>query len=386
MPGRHFLFVPGPTNVPDSVLSAMHRPMEDHRSPVFPQLMKDVLTRLPKIFGTTAGRAVVLPASGSGMWEAALVNTLDPGARLLAPRQGLFSHLFIQTAKRLGYNVDVIEAEWGAPFPADAIREALARDTAHAIQGVLAVHNETSTGVTSNMPAVRQAIDDARHPALLYVDGVSSIASLDFRMDEWKVDLAIAGSQKGFMLPPGLGILALSPKALARIEAAKSPRSYFDLRDQLKQNETGYTPFTPALSLLYGLQEALNLLRGEGMDRVAARHKRLADGVRAAVSAWGLCLCAKDPATYSNTVSAVMVPNGLAPKVMEYAFRKYQLSLGAGLGEMSGKLFRIGHLGDLNALMILGALSGVEMALRDAGVPVKESGVVAAQEVFRATS
>lgn len=384
MPGRHFLFVPGPTNVPDRVMRAMQRAIEDHRSPVFPDLLRDILARLKPVLGTTTGRTCVFPASGSGMWEAALVNTLDTGARVLAPRYGQFAHLFIHSAQRLGYRVDVLESPWGLPAPVDAMHEALVRDRAHEIQGVLVVHNETSTGVTSDMAAVRRAIDDAKHPALLFVDGVSSIASIDFRMDEWKVDLAIAGSQKGFMIPPGLGILGVSEKAMARVERTTTPRSYFDLREHAKQNDTGYTPFTPAVSLLYGLQESLNLLFEEGLDRVAARHCRLANGVRAAVAAWGLELCARDPRTFSNTVSAVMVPGGQAPKVISRAFHEYQLSLGGGLGDLAGKLFRIGHLGDLNALMLLGALGGVEMALADAGVPIRPgSGVAAAEEVFR---
>jgi alanine-glyoxylate transaminase/serine-glyoxylate transaminase/serine-pyruvate transaminase len=348
-------------------------------------LFLDIVGRLPRVLRTETGRAFVFASTGTGTWEAALVNTLDRGAKLLATRYGQFSHLFIHSAQRLGYDVEVLEAPWGAPAPADAIHDALARDTKHAIQGVLVVHNETSTGVTSDIAAVRRAIDAARHPALLYVDGVSSIGSLDFRMDEWGVDLAMAGSQKGFMMPAGLGILGVSQKAMVRVASATSPRAFFDLRDQIKQNDTGYTPYTPAISLLYGLREALDILLEEGLDAVAARHRRLAEGVRAAVKAWGLSLCAKDPATYSNTVSAVMLPGGEAPRVMEHAFHRYQLSLGAGMGEMAGKLFRIGHLGDLNALMLIGALGGVEMALHDAGLPVAPgSGVAAAENAFRA--
>lgn len=362
----------------------MHRAMEDHRSPVFPELLRDILGRLPQVLQTKSGRAFVFAATGSGMWEAALVNTLDTGDRVIAARYGQFSHLFANTAKRLGYRTDVIEAPWGGGAPVAAIHEALVRDKEHTIKGVLVVHNETSTGVTTDLTAVRRAIDDAKHPALLYVDGVSSIGSLDFRMDEWGVDLAIAGSQKGFMMPAGLGILGVSAKALARVDGANSPRAFFDLRDQIKQNDTGYTPYTPALSLLFGLQEALDMLLSEGMTQVAARHHRLASATRAAVQAWGLSLCAKDAATYSDTVSAVMLPGGQSPKVMEHAFHKYQLSLGGGLGEMAGKLFRIGHLGDLNALMLLGALSGVEMALIDAGVAVEPgSGAGAAEKCLR---
>jgi len=384
MPGRHFLFVPGPTNVPDRILSAMHRAMEDHRSPAFPKLLRDVLKRLKQVFRTTTGRAFVIPATGSAMWEAALVNTQNPGARVLAARSGQFGHLFAQTAERLGYDVTVLDAPWGLGVPVDEIHEALVADKAHSIQGVLVVHNETSTGVTSDMAAVRRAIDQAKHPALLYVDAVSSVASLDFRMDEWGIDLAITGSQKGFMMPAGLGILGVSAKALSRVDGSTSPRAFFDLRDHIKLNQAGYTPYTPALSLLFGLQESLNMLLGEGLDAVADRHRRLAEGVRAAVSEWGLEICAREPSAYSNTVTAVMLPGGEAPAVMDRAYRRYGLSLGAGLGDMAGKLFRIGHLGDLNELMILGALSGVEMALCDVGVEVPlGSGVGSAQEVFR---
>lgn len=384
MSGRHFLFVPGPTNVPDRILRAMHRAMEDHRSPAFPQLLRDVLSRLQQVFRTTTGRAFVIPATGTAMWEAALVNTQNPGARLLAARYGQFCHQFGLAAVRLGYDVTVLNGPWGCGAPVDEIHDALVHDTGHTIQGVLVVHNETSTGVTSDMAAVRRAIDQARHPALLYVDAVSSVASLDFRMDEWGIDLAITGSQKGFMMPAGLGILGVSAKALARVDGATSPRAFFDLRDHIKQNDAGYTPYTPALSLLFGLQESLNMLLGEGLDAVADRHRRFAEGVRAAVDEWGLSLCARESSQYSNTVTAVMLPGGEAPAVLDRAFRRYGLSLGAGLGEMAGKLFRIGHLGDLNELMILGALSGVEMALCDVGVEVTlGSGVGRAQEVYR---
>jgi alanine-glyoxylate transaminase/serine-glyoxylate transaminase/serine-pyruvate transaminase len=385
MPGRDSLFIPGPTNVPDRLLRAMHRAMADHRSPEFPLLVRDILDRLPQVFKTTTGRAFVFPSSGSGMWEASLVNTLDAGDRVLATRYGQFSHLFIDAAKRLGYAVDVLESPWGLGAPADRIEAALRADTAHTIKGVLVAHNETSTGVTSDIAAVRRAIDAAGHPALLFVDGVSSIASLDFRMDEWGVDLAITGSQKGFMLPGGLGIIALSPKAMARVASATSPRSYFDLRPMITNNDAGYFPYTPALGLLYGLQESLTMLLDEGLDNIAARHRHLASGVRAAAAAWHLPLCAQRAEEASNTVTAIMLPGGQAPALLARAFSRYRLSLGAGLGEMNGKLFRIGHLGDLNELMLLGALGGVEMALADVGVPITPgAGVAAAQATFRA--
>ncbi len=385
MPGRDFLYVPGPTNVPDRLLRAMHRAMADHRSPEFPVLVRDVLDRLPLIVGSDRARAFVFPATGSGMWEAALVNTLHPGDRLLGTRYGQFSQLFIDAAQRLGFQVDILDAPWGTAAPAEAIEAALRADTERRIRGVLVAHNETSTGVTSDIAAVRRAIDAADHPALLFVDGVSSIASLDFQMDAWGVDLAITGSQKGFMLPAGLGILAMSPRAMALVPSATCPRAFFDLRPMITNNDAGYFPYTPALSLLYGLQESLTMLLDEGMPAVAARHRHLAGGVRAAVAAWGLPICAQSEASASNTVTAVMLPGGEAPALLQRAFHRYRLSLGAGLGTLAGQLFRIGHLGDLNELMLLGALGGVEMALQDVGVPVVAgSGVAAAQASFRA--
>jgi alanine-glyoxylate transaminase / serine-glyoxylate transaminase / serine-pyruvate transaminase len=387
MPGRDALYVPGPTNVPDRLLRAMHRAMADHRSPEFPALTRDILERLPAIFGTATGRPFVFPATGSGMWEAALVNTLEPGARLLACRYGQFGHLFIDAARRLGYTVDVLEAPWGEAAPVAAIEAALRADTERRIAGVLVAHNETATGVTSDIAAVRAAMDAADHPALLYVDGVSSIASLEFHMDRWGVDLAITGSQKGFMLPAGLGILAVSERAMARVATATSPRAYFDLRPMVSNNDAGYFPYTPALSLLYGLQESLTMLLDEGMPQVAARHRHLASGVRAAVGAWGLRTCAVDASTASNTVTAVMLPGGEAPALLQRAFHRYRISLGAGLGEVAGKLFRIGHLGDLNETMLLGALAGIEMALLDVGVPITPgAGIAAAQASFRSAA
>ncbi len=388
MPGRHHLFIPGPTNVPDRLLRAMHRAQEDHRSSTFPSLTRRLLSRLPDIVGGGKSTPFVFPASGSGMWEAALVNTLDPGDRLLAVRYGQFSHLFIQTARNLGFVVDVIERPWGEGAAPDEIEAALRADRDHTIKGVLVVHNETATGVTSDIAGVRAAIDNAGHPALLYVDGVSSIASLTFDMDGWGVDCAITGSQKGFMLPAGLGILYCSAKAMARVADAKSPRAFFDLRAMQMQNAGGYFPYTPALSLLWGLDEALNMLLDEGMPAVAARHARLAEGVRRAVHAWGLTLCAKKPEWYSNTVSAVVVPDGKdAAKVIERAFTRWDLALGSGLSELAGKVFRIGHLGDLNELMLAGALAGVELSLIDAGIAVTPgSGVGAATAWWSAQS
>jgi alanine-glyoxylate transaminase/serine-glyoxylate transaminase/serine-pyruvate transaminase len=388
MAGRNFLFVPGPTNVPDRVLRAMHIAMEDHRSSAFPSLATPVLEDLKQIFRTTSGQAFIFPATGTGGWEAALSNTLSPGDRVLASRYGQFSHLWIDLAQRIGLTVDILDAEWGEGAPLDRIEQALAADKAHEIKGVLVVHNETATGVTSDVAGVRKTIDRAKHPALLYVDGVSSIGSLDFRMDEWGVDLAVTGSQKGLMLPAGLGIVAASQKALARREQAKCARVFFDFGDMMKANATGYFPYTPSLPLLYGLRESLDILLEEGLDNVYARHHRLAEGVRLAVKAWGLELCAKAPKWYSDTVSAIMVPSGFnGADVIDVAYRRYDLALGAGLARMAGKLFRIGHLGDLNDLMLLGALAGSEMAMRDVGIKVTPgSGVAAASEYYRGTA
>lgn len=384
-PGRNFLFVPGPTNVPDRILRAMHVPMEDHRSPDFPALTVPLFDGMKQIYQTSEGRVVIFPSSGTGAWEAALTNTRSPGDKVLAPRFGQFSHLWIELARRHGLEVIVQEEEWGTGANPERIEEALRADKAHEIKGVLVVHNETATGVTSDIAAVRRAIDAAGHPALLYVDGVSSIGSIDFRFDEWGVDLAITGSQKGMMLPAGLGILCASPKALAQMESAKCTRAYFNLADHFKANPGGYFPYTPALPLLYGLRESLAMLSEEGLENVFARHRHLGGGARAAVQAWGLSLCAKEPKWYSDTVSAILVPEGFnGADVIDRAYRRYDLALGAGLSEVAGKLFRIGHLGDLNELMLLGALSGAEMAMRDVGIPVElGSGVAAAQEHFR---
>ena len=387
-PGRNFLFVPGPTNVPDRILRAMHIAMEDHRSSDFPKLTLPLYEDLKRIFKTRDGEVVIFPSSGTGAWESALTNTRSPGDKMIAARFGQFSHLWIELARRHGLEVIVQEEEWGTGADPARIEEALRQDSAHEIKGVMVVHNETATGVTSDVAAVRRAIDAARHPALLYVDGVSSIASIDFRMDEWGVDLAITGTQKGLMLPAGLGIVCASQKGLAAMKDAKCPRSYFDLADQIRANATGYFPYTPALPLLHGLRESLAMLSEEGLDNVFARHRRLADGARAAVKAWGLKLCAKEPKWHSDTVTAIMVPHGFnGADVIDRAYRRYNLALGAGLSEMAGKLFRIGHLGDLNELMLLGAIAGAEMAMREVGIEVElGSGVAAAQAEFLGTS
>jgi alanine-glyoxylate transaminase / serine-glyoxylate transaminase / serine-pyruvate transaminase len=363
----------------------MHRAQEDHRSATFPALTHRILERLPAIVNSTRATPFVFPASGSAMWEAALVNTVNPGGRLLAVRFGQFSHLFITTAQSLGYQVDVIDVPWGQGAPPKLIEEALRADTTHEIKGVLLVHNETATGVTTDVSAVRVAMDRAAHPALLLVDGVSSIASLAFEMDAWGVDCAITGSQKGFMLPGGLGILYCSPRVIDALDAVTTPRAYFDLRPMRANNVQGYFPSTPALSLLWGLDEALAMLLEEGMPQVIARHHRLAEGVRRAVHAWGLSLCAAEPSLYSDTVSSVVVPEDAdARVVIDMAFRRWDLSLGSGLNQLAGRVFRIGHLGDVNELMLAGAITGVELSLLDAGIGVVPgSGIAAASSWWR---
>jgi alanine-glyoxylate transaminase/serine-glyoxylate transaminase/serine-pyruvate transaminase len=391
MPGRHFLHVPGPTNTPDRILNAMHRPMEDHRSSIFPQLALPLFEDLKKIFKTKTGQAFIFPATGTGSWEAVLTNTLCSGDRVLASRYGQFSHLWIDLARRHGLEVQVQEEPWGTGASPEHIHEALAADKSHDIRAVMVVQNETATGVTSDIAAVRRAMDAAKHPALLFVDGVSSIGSIDFRMDEWGVDGAITGSQKGLMLPAGLGISCFSEKALeaGRNARRNNPlrRVFFDIEDMQKANKDGYFPYTPSLPMLYGLRESIAMLLEEGLDNVFARHHLLASGVRAAVlQGWKLQLCAKDEKWYSDTVSAIMVPEGFSgADVISRAFKRYNLALGAGLSQVAGKLFRIGHLGDLNELMCLAAITGSEMAMLDVGIKVEPgSGAAAAEQIYRA--
>ncbi len=386
VPGRNFLFVPGPTNVPDRVQRAMVVAMEDHRSSKFPELATGLFKDLKKVFKTTDGQIFIFPSSGTGAWEAALTNTLSPGDKVLASRFGQFSHLWIDMAQRLGYDVEIVEVEWGEGVPLERYEQILRADKEHKIKAVLACQNETATGVASDIAGVRKAMDAAKHPALLYVDTVSSLVSLDFRMDEWGVDLSVSGSQKGFMLPAGLGFLGASQKALKAMDGAKSRRCYFDLGDMIKANATGYFPYTPALPMLYGLRESLNIIEEEGLENIFHRHTYLAEGVRAAViEGWKLKLCAKAPKWYSDTVSAIVVPESInAAHVIDVAFRRYNLALGAGLSKVAGKVFRIGHLGDLNELMLMGALAGAEMAMLDVGVKVTPgSGVAAASNYWR---
>lgn len=387
MAGRNHLYIPGPTNVPNEILNAMHVPMEDHRSPVFPKLLTPLLEDLKKIFKTETGQAFIFPATGTAGWEIALTNTLNPGDKVLIYRFGQFSHLWAEMARRLGFNVEIHQEPWGKGIPLDKLEARLKEDTQHEIKAVLATHNETATGVTSDIAGTRKAMDAANHPALLFVDGVSSIASLDFRMDEWGVDGAISGSQKGFMLPAGGAFLAFSQKALQATETSTYPRCFLDLRDQINTNKDGYTPYTPSLPMLYGLRKALDMLLEEGLDNVNARHYRLAEGTRKAIAAWGLTLCAQ-PGFESDTVSAIVVPEDKdAREVISTAFSKYSISLGAGLSEVAGKVFRIGHVGDMNDVSMLGAIAGVEMAMLDCGFAIKPgSGVAAAIEYYRATA
>lgn len=387
MAGRNHLYIPGPTNVPSEILNAMHINMEDHRSPVFPNLLKPLLQDLKKIFKTETGQAFVFPATGTAGWEIALTNTLNPGDKVLIYRFGQFSHLWAEMARRLGFDVEIHQEVWGKGIPLDKLEARLKEDTNHEIKAVLATHNETATGVTSDIAGVRKAMNAASHPALLFVDGVSSIASLDFRMDEWGVDGAISGSQKGFMMPAGGAFLAFSQKALQAIDTSTYPRCFFDLKDQINSNKDGYTPYTPSLPILYGLRQSIDMLLEEGLENVFARHHRLAEGTRKAVAAWGMTLCAQ-PGFESDTVSAIVVPEGKdARDVISIAFSKYDISLGAGLSEVAGRVFRIGHVGDMNDVSMLGAIAGVEMAMLDSGIDIKPgSGVAAAMEYYRATA
>jgi alanine-glyoxylate transaminase/serine-glyoxylate transaminase/serine-pyruvate transaminase len=386
MAGRNFVFVPGPTNVPDRVLRSMMVPMEDHRSPKFPQLLKEIIPGLKKLFRTEHGTPFIFPSSGTGCWEAAIANTLSPGDKVLASAFGQFSYLWIDMCQRYGLDVQALDVEWGTGTPVEQYAEILRKDTGHEIKAVLVCQNETATGVASDVAAVRKALNDAKHPALLFVDCVSSLGSFDFRFDDWAVDMAVSGSQKGLMLPPGIGVLCASPKALAMQSTAKLPRCYFDLKDMLATNPSGYFPYTPAIPLMYGMIEALKVIEEEGLDNIIARHHYLAEGVRAAVhQGWELKLCAKEPKWYSDTVSAVMVPEGFnGAEVIAQAYKRYNLSLGAGLSKVAGKLFRIGHIGDMNEIHLMAAINGAEMAMLDCGIKVKPgSGAAAASEYWR---
>lgn len=385
MSDQNPVFIPGPTNIPDRLRAAMHVQTRDHRAPDFVETFAPVLEDTKKVFGTTSGRVITFPASGTGGWEAALCNTLSPGDKVLVARYGMFSHRWIDMCERHGLDVQVIECPWGTGAPADKFEAALSADKSHSIKAVLVTHNETATGVKSDVAAVRGAMDAAAHPALLFVDCVSSLASMPFEMDAWGVDIAVSGSQKGFMLATGMAILGVSDKALAAMEAATLPRTFFDFKDMMGANASGGFPYTPPLQLIYGMRESLKMLLEEGLDNVYARHTRLAEGVRRAVGAWGLELVAQSPDLYSDTVSAIYVPSGFDSNALtDQAFNQYGVSFGVGLGEMNGKAFRIGHLGSLTDVMVLSGLATIEMAMADLDYPIElGSGVAAAQEHFR---
>lgn len=381
--GVTHLFVPGPTNIPDVVRRAMNVPMQDHRAPDFPDLTLPLFDDLKRIFANETGRIFIFPSSGTGAWEAAISNTLNRGDRVLMSRFGQFSDLWVDMARRLGLDVVAVDVEWGAGVPVEQYERHLVEDKT--IKAVFVTHNETATGVTSDVAGVRRAMDAAGSDALLFVDGVSSIASIDFRQEEWGVDLAVTGSQKGLMLPAGLAILGVSAKALAAAASSTMERCYFDLLDMAKANDKGYFPYTPPVQLLHGLRASLDLLFDEGLPQVFARHHRLAEGVRRGVRALGLSLCAVSPEWYSDTVSAIRVPEGVnGAAVCQIGYHRYRTAFGAGLSKVAGKVFRIGHLGDLNEVMCLSALAAAELSLADAGAKVDfGAGVAAAQEYYR---
>jgi alanine-glyoxylate transaminase/serine-glyoxylate transaminase/serine-pyruvate transaminase len=383
--GRHFLQIPGPTNVPDRVLQAMSFPTIDHRGPDFAELGKEIVAGMKRVFQTT-GTVVVYPSSGTGAWEAALVNTLSPGDRVLMFETGHFATLWRQMATRLGLEIEFVAGDWRHGVDPGLVAEELAADPEHRVKAVCVVHNETSTGVTSRIPEIRAAIDDAGHPALFMVDTISSLASIDYRHDEWQVDVTVAGSQKGLMLPPGLGFNAVSDKAMAASKTAKLTRSYWDWQAMSETGQTGFFPYTPATNLLFGLREALTmLLDEEGLDAVFRRHARHGEATRRAVAAWGFHVLCADPREHSNSLTAVVMPDGYdADRVRDIILDGFDMSLGTGLGKMRGKIFRIGHLGHFNDLMLCGTLCGVEMGLHRAGVPHRSGGVAAALEFLGA--
>ncbi len=384
-PGNNALFIPGPTNMPPALRRAIDVQLEDHRSPSFPELPLGLFKDLKTVFKMDRGEVFIFPGSGTGGWEAAITNTLSPGDTVLAAVFGQFSHLWVDLCQKHGLNVEVIDVEWGEGAPIEIYQQRLAEDKEHKIKAVLVCHNETATGVTSDVAGVRKALDASDHPALLMADGVSSIASIDFRMTEWGVDLAVSGSQKGFMLPAGLAIMGASEKAIEASKSAKCTKCYFDFNDMINTNKDGYFPYTPAVTLLHGLRASIDMLFEEGLENVFKRHHRLAEGVRQAIAAWGLELCAKEARWYSDTVSAICVPDGFdAKNVLSVAYNRYNLSLGAGLSKVAGRVFRIGHLGWLNELMLMQAIAGSEMAMRDVGIDiVAGSGVGAAEEYYR---
>lgn len=379
------VFIPGPTNIPEAIRKAVDMPTIDHRSPLFGEILHPARANVRKILKSETAEIFVFPSTGTGGWETALTNTLSPGDKVLAARNGMFSHRWIDMCRRHGLEVEVVETPWGEGIPADRFEAILSADRDHAIKAVLATHNETATGVRSDIAAVRAAMDAARHPAMLFVDGVSSIGSMEFRMDSWGVDIAVTGSQKGFMLPAGLAILGFSAKAMAAGKSATLPRTFFDIRDMEKSYAANGYPYTPAVGLLNGLKLASEMLLAEGLDNVFARHHRIAEGVRRAVGAWGLTLCAASPKLQSDTVSAIRTPEGFnATDIVARAASAYGVAFGTGLGEVAGKVFRIGHLGSLTDVMALSGIATAEMVMVDLGLPVRlGSGVAAAQDYYR---
>ena len=378
--GRHFLQIPGPTNVPDRVLRAIDSPTIDHRGPAFQQLGHDVLEGMRTVF-KTASPVIIFPASGTGAWEAALVNTLSPGDKVLMYETGQFATLWQKLASKLGLVVDFVAGDWRHGVDAAVLAEHLGADTDKQIKAVCVVHNETSTGITSNIPGVRAVLDEIGHPALLMVDTISSLGSIDYRHDDWGVDVSVGGSQKGLMLPPGLSFNAISEKALAATKTANLPASYWSWADMLQPNRDGFFPYTPATNLLFGLRESISMLLEEGLDQVFARHTRLAEATRRAVAAWGLELLCLEPLNYSDALTAVRMPSGFdADEFRKVVLDEFDMSLGNGLGKVAGEVFRIGHLGSFNELMMVGTLAGVEMGLAAGGVPHHPGGVAAAME------
>ncbi|SMY08287.1 L-aspartate--glyoxylate aminotransferase BhcA [Flavimaricola marinus] len=380
------VFIPGPTNIPEVIRKACDMPTIDHRSPLFGQILHPAIAGVRKVLKSADAEVFIFPSTGTGGWETAITNTLSPGDAVLMARNGMFSHRWIDMCQRHGLDVRVIEVPWGEGIPADRIEAALSADKGHAIKAVLATHNETATGVLSDIAAVRRAMDAASHPALLMVDGVSSVGSMNFEFDGWSVDVAVTGSQKGFMLPPGLAIVGFSAKAMAMTEWAKLSRTFFDIRDMEKAYANNAYPYTPAVGLINGLNLACDMLLEEGLENVFARHRRIADGVRAAVEAWGLEMCATRPEFYSDSVSAIRTPEGFdATSIVTRAAQTYGMAFGVGLGEVAGKVFRIGHLGSLTDAMMLSGIATAEMSMVDLGLPMKlGSGVAAAQAVYMA--
>ncbi|WP_170783387.1 L-aspartate--glyoxylate aminotransferase BhcA [Ruegeria lacuscaerulensis] len=379
------VFIPGPTNIPESLRKACDMPTIDHRSPLFGQILHPARASVQKILKSKCAEVFIFPSSGTGGWETALTNTLSAGDKVLAARNGMFSHRWIDMCQRHGLNVKIVETPWGQGLPADHYEEILTADANHEIKAVIATHNETATGVKSDIAAVRKALNAAKHPAMLFVDGVSSIASMDFRFDEWGVDVAVTGSQKGFMLPAGLAIVGFSKKAMEATKTGTLPRTFFDVHDMAKGYANNAYPYTPAVGLMNGLNQACDMLLREGLENVFARHYRIAEGVRAAVSAWGLELCAANPSVYSDTVSAIRTPDGFdATDIVTHAAEKYGVAFGVGLGEVAGKVFRIGHLGSLTDVMALSGIATAEMCMADLGLNIQlGSGVTAAQEYYR---